>query len=71
MDLDAYTAVVRGSNSYQRQLNIVSYDASSKQLIVRFNGARSENYKLVIRDPNGEEITPNDSADPANNGLDL
>ena len=71
VDLDSYTAVVRGPNSYQRQLRIVSYDASSKQLIVRFNGARSGNYKLVITDPNGEEITPNGSADPANNGLDL
>lgn len=64
--IDDYTVFVRGPNSYKRQLNIVSYveNGYDSKLIVRFNGAPSGNYKLVISGPDNEEITPV-------NGLDL
>ena len=52
-DLDNYSCFIRGANSYERELNIVSYDDANKQMTVKFNGAPSDDYVVFVQGPNG------------------
>lgn len=54
-DLSTYSARVKSANddSYERDLYIMSYDNTSKEMKVKFNGAPSGDYVIEIEGPNG------------------
>lgn len=53
IDISQYTVEIRGSSDYQRQLNIVSWNNITKQMKVKFNGAPSDDYVIVVKGPDG------------------
>lgn len=44
INIDDYTVKIYGPESYERQLNIVSWDNTNKEMKVKFNGAPSNMY---------------------------
>ena len=49
-----YMVKVHGPNDYERQLYIVSWDNTNKQMKVKFNGApSSDQYVVKVSGPNG------------------
>ena len=44
---------IRGQSDYVRELNIVSWDNIAKQMKVKFNGALSDDYVVVVQGPDG------------------
>ena len=54
-DLSTYSARVKSANddSYERDLYIMSYDNTSKEMKVKFNGAPSGDYVIEIEGPGG------------------
>ena len=52
LNIDAYTAYVIGTD-YKRLINIVSVDNIAKTMTVKFNGAPSGSYRVVIQGPDG------------------
>jgi hypothetical protein len=51
--LDDYKVFVRSLAEYSRELNIISFDNASKTMKVKFNGAPSDNYVLLVQGPKG------------------
>lgn len=52
LDIDAYSVFVMGTD-YKRMINIVSVDNIAKTMTVKFNGAPSGSYRVVIEGPDG------------------
>jgi len=48
-----YTVFVTSASGYKRELNIVSFDNVSKQMVVKFNGAPSDDYVVYVQGPSG------------------